>query len=439
MDVQISNLETQSSSPLSRPSKLSSSRIVVTLSAMMALQMTSFVMIIPLFARRFNQLGAGVEALSISAMVYAVTSALAAPFWGALADRIGKKPLVLVSLVAHVAAYAGYLFAQSANDFIVLRGLAGAFTAGLAPAVIGLAADLAPQDCHARWISFIQGGASFGWIAGPISGGMIYDRWGYATALAVSIVMAVLTLLMALLAVPESRFTSKYSLASTEDGDTGVQRKNIKGYLLNLRSTLPNSLSIFIVLLLISFSVLFVETFVEPRAMFYAYNELGCSSSTIGLVMSMYGIAMMFGELAFGQLSDRLGRKPVIILGLVLFTARFMGMAFSRNYILVMVTFGISGLGNALFDPALSASFLDISPIEHRARVLGIKSMAGSIGNILGPALAALFNSSIDARSVFLISAGIVLLAALVFGRLYERTENILMLSRASPSSASKF
>ena len=145
--------------------------------------------------------------------------------------------------------------------------------------------------------------------------------------------------------------------------------------------------------------------------MFYAYNDLGWSSSMLGLVMSTYGVAMMLGELGFGRFSDRLGRKPIIIIGLMLFSAQFIGLAFFRNHILIAAAFVIAGLGNALYDPALTASILDISPLEHRARILGIKYTAGSIGNILGPALVVLVTSSLSAGSIFLIAVGVVVLA----------------------------
>jgi MFS transporter, DHA1 family, multidrug resistance protein len=100
--------------------RMNSPKTIIGLSAVMALQMTGFVMILPLFARRFSELGAGVEALGISAMAYALTSTLAAPFMGALADRFGRRPLVLGSLAAYAAAFSGYLFAPSAGVLILL-------------------------------------------------------------------------------------------------------------------------------------------------------------------------------------------------------------------------------------------------------------------------------------------------------------------------------
>jgi len=70
--------------------KVKSRNIILVLAICMALQTTSFVIILPLFSRRFSEFGAGVEAMGISAMAYALTSTMAAPFMGALADRFGQ-------------------------------------------------------------------------------------------------------------------------------------------------------------------------------------------------------------------------------------------------------------------------------------------------------------------------------------------------------------
>ena len=380
----------------------------------MALYMTAFVIILPLFARRFGDLGAGVEALGISGVAYALTSTIAAPLMGALADRIGRRPLVLGSLAVNVAVLCGYLFAPSAAAFVVLRGLAGALTAGLVPAITGLTADLAPTERRAQWIGYLNAGASIGWIAGPVAGGLLYDDWGYSVAVLISIVMAIVALLVGFFCVPGGRPASGRALVHMQHTVTDRSSPNAAHARRNLRSALPESLSSLGVLLLISFAVLFAWSFIEPRFMFYAYNDLDWSSSMLGLMMSTYGVAMLLGEIGLGQSSDRVGRKPVILVGLILFSAQFVGLACFTHYIPIAATFVIAGLGNALYDPALNASILDISPAEHRSRILGLKSMVGSCGSILGPALVALLSSSVDARGIFLISVGVVLLTALV-------------------------
>ena len=390
--------------------KASHTKRIFIIALCMALQMTSFVIILPLFARRFSELGSGVETLGISAMAYALTSTLAAPFMGALADRFGRRRLVLLSLIAYILAFSGYLLARSAAVFIVIRGLAGAFTAGLVPAVIGITADLSPKERRAQLIGIVNGGASVGWIAGPLLGGVLYDHWGYSAALIVSIGIAMATFLIAFFMVPETRTNpADYKVIKGKQFRLG----DVKFAWQSILNTLPSPVSTFVFLLWISFAVMFAWTFIEPRFMFYAYDDLGWTSSMLGLAMSTYGVAMALGEFGLSHLSDHLGRKPVILLGLILFLAQFIGLAFFRDSILIAVTFVIAGLGNALYDPALSASILDIAPTEHQARALGIKSTAGSLGSILGPALVVLFSASVDARGIFLMASGIVLLAIL--------------------------
>src|SRR5574339_691395 len=103
------------------------------------------------------------------------------------------------------------------------------------------------------------------------------------------------------------------------------------------------------------------------------------------MTMSIYGSALMFGEFTLGYLSDRIGRKPVLVLGLALFLAQFAGLVLFRDFEWIAFSFLLAGLGNALFDPALSACVLDITPPEHKSRILGFKGTAASLCNVLGP------------------------------------------------------
>ncbi len=391
---------------------LSPFSIMVSLAICLALQTTASVMIVPLFARRFSDFGAGVAALGISSMACALTGTVAAPFMGALADRFGRRPLVLASLAVYVLAFCGYLFAGSAPTFILLRAVTGAFTAGLGPAVNGIVADLAPENRRAQWIGIVDGGASVGWMAGPLLGGLLYDRWAYGVPFAAAIGMAAIALAAAFFLVPESR--QRGAAAPKEHGK--LEGQNLVASFKTFRDSLPRSLPTFLVLLAITFMVMFAWAFVEPQFMFYAYDDLNWTSSQLGLAMSTYGAAWMLGQFVLGRLSDRLGRKPVLVLGLALFSAQFLGLAFSQDASRIVLGFTLAGLGNALIDPALSAHILDIAPSGHKARIMGLKSTASSIGSMLGPALVVLCASYLSPQSVFLIAALLVIGLTLASG-----------------------
>lgn len=373
--------------------------ILVALASCMALQMTGFVTILPLFARRFDNFGTGVEALGMSAMAYALAGTIAAPFIGMLADRFGRRPVILFSLAGYVLAFSGYLFAESAWMLILLRGLAGLFTAGLMPAMTSSVGDLAPENRRAQWLGIVTGGGSVGWIVGPLLGGVLYDNFGYVMPFAASIAMAVGALLLAVFFIPETYKPAAQRAPARSSVLLGLQ--------------LPSYRSTFYFLLLITFGVMFAWAFIEPQFMFYAYDDLNWSSAELGLVMSAYGVAFMLGAFALGQSSDHFGRKPVLVLGLALFSAQFVGLVLFHDVMWIVVSFILAGLGNALYDPALSALVLDVTPPEYSASRLGLKSTAGSLGSMLGPALVVLIAPIVNPQVIFLIATAFVLMLTL--------------------------
>jgi MFS family permease len=127
-----------------------------------------------------------------------------------------------------------------------------------------------------------------------------------------------------------------------------------------------------------------------------------------------YGLASALGQTTLGRVGDRFGRKPPIVIGLTLFSAQFIGLIFTDSLGLVLISFAIGGLGEGLASPALGAFFLDISEERHRARVMGIRSSAGSLGGVVGPLLAAAVAASVAPQGAFAASAAVALFGALL-------------------------
>lgn len=378
-----------------------STGVLVALALCMALQMTGFAVFLPLFALRFESFGAGVQALSASDMAYFLTFALAAPLVGTLADRFGRRPIILLSLAGHVLVFIGYLFAASTWPLIILRGLAGISGAGVLPGMVSIVGDLAPEDRRAQWIGVVNGGAAIGYILGPSLGGWLYERFGHVATSSAAIGMTAGALLVAVFLIPET-----YAPVAHPSHSYSAW----KGWrALPTRSTLQ-------IVMLITFGVMLAYAFVQPQFMFYAYDDLSWTSSQLGAVMSAYGVAFMVFAFALGRLSDRVGRKPVLVLGLALFSAQFVGPIIFRDVRWIVSSFIIAGMGNALYDPPLSAMILDAIPPEHTASMLGLKSTAGSIGSTLGPALVVLFAPFLRPQAGFLIAAVLVSILILASG-----------------------
>ena len=114
--------------------------IMLLLAGSIALMMTGFGIILPVFARRLGEFGSGVEMLGLMTMAFALTQFLMAPFMGSLADRFGRKPGILLALFSFAVINLGFLAARNTATFIFLRAAEGALTAGVFPAAMGIVA-----------------------------------------------------------------------------------------------------------------------------------------------------------------------------------------------------------------------------------------------------------------------------------------------------------
>jgi multidrug resistance protein len=379
--------------------------IMLLLAGSIALMMTGFGIILPVFARRLGEFGSGVEMLGLMTMAFALSQFLMAPFMGSLADRFGRKPGILLALFSFAVINLGFLAARNTTTFIILRAAEGALTAGLFPAAMGIVADVSPENQRGRWAGLLMGGYGAGFVFGPVLGGFLYDNWGFGMPFIVSAVMAALALAAAVIVVPETRgreVRKREMLLDRRDSDTApVVRKS-------WWQLLPRPLYVFGTLLLIDFALVFSFAFVEPEMIFYFYDELNWSTVGFGIVVGFYGGAFVLGQLLFGSLSDRFARKPVILLGQVLNAMFYIGLVFIESVYLLSIVALISGLGEALVMPALSAFYVDITDKPYRSRILGMKESAAALGGVLGPLLVASISSFTDTRTVFMISVGVI-------------------------------
>ena len=390
--------------------------IILLLSGSVALMMTGYGLIMPVFARRLSEFGDGVEELGLMTMAFALAQLIGAPIMGGLADSKGRRPIILLSLVAITLSYIGYVLAPSTIFFIIIRGVAGFLSAGLFPATMGVVAVLVHESHRARWAGIVMGSYAVGMIFGPVIGGVLYDGFGYAAPFILSTVVASLALTAAFFVIPETRTPElrwRETLRIRHDKPQQDQRPSIW-------DALPRPLYIFATLLLIDFIGSFSFAFVEPQMIFYFYDTLDWSTIQFGIVVGIYGTATVLGQMGLGQLSDKWGRKPLIIAGLIPNIFFFGGLAVLTDFYPMLIGAAIAGLGNALVAPAANAFYLDITAAEHRSRIIGVKGSFLSLGGVLGPLAVAAVAGIMAPQNVFWIASGLVLVS-LILGMLFLR------------------
>ena len=388
------------------PSARQTRNVTMFLAASIALVMTGYGIVMPVFARRLGDFGSGVEALGFMTMGFALAQFVLAPIMGSIADRIGRRPLVLIALGGFAVTNLGFIFAPNTGTLIGLRCLQGGVTAGMLPAAQAMVGDITPNSRRAQGIGMLMGGYGFGFVLGPVIGGLLYDTWGFIAPFAASAAMAAIALVFAQVMIQETltpalRHRIQFSSSQASEKESII-------------ASLPRPLYIFGALLLINFILIFAFAFIQPELVFYAYDELAFTTIQFGFLVGIYGLAMVLGQVVLGGLSDKYGRKPVITIGLLTMSLFFLGLMFFNQFAILFIVAAVGGLGNAIATAATSAHVLDITAEQSRSRVMGIRGSFAALGGALGPLLVVVISPHVTPQIVFMIGAIAVAATALL-------------------------
>ncbi|MDC3420864.1 MFS transporter [Aquibacillus koreensis] len=165
------------------------------------------------------------------------------------------------------------------------------------------------------------------------------------------------------------------------------------------------------ILFLIMFLVMVGFGIIIPVMPFYA-EELGASPTELGILMAIYSLMQFIFAPMWGRLSDRIGRKPVIMIGIFGLSLSFFILALSTHLWMLFVARIIGGILSAANMPTVMAYVADITSEEDRAKGMGIIGAATGLGFIFGPAIGGVF-TNINLHTPFYI-AGFVSLLTLI-------------------------
>jgi DHA1 family tetracycline resistance protein-like MFS transporter len=160
-----------------------------------------------------------------------------------------------------------------------------------------------------------------------------------------------------------------------------------------------------------------------PILPYYA-EHFGATPSVITLIMSSYSLMQFIFAPVWGRLSDRVGRRPIILLSLGVSTFGYCLLGFADSLVLVFAARILAGIGNANL-PTAQAYIADVTRPEERARGMGLVGMAFGLGFVFGPALGGLLGGisiTLPAFAAAVLTAFDLILAAIVLKEPAKRT-----------------
>ncbi len=379
--------------------------VMVGIQFVMTLSFTVLSPILPLF---LPQLGVhDPSAIDLwTGILTSVTSFVAAfvsPLWGRLADRRGRKLMLLRSSFAISLFTALMGLSQTVWQFLAFRALMGAF-AGFSAAAITLVASQAPGRRLGFALGWLSTGQLVGGLAGPIVGGLIADAAGsYRVPFFFTAFLSATAMVLAWVLVRE-RFTPPRSGPRRHSAFTGLQK---------LLAGSAGLLPLFVVLLVAQFGV---QT-VQPVVTLYVQSLVGNvpNLATLGgVAFSVTGLADVIASPFLGKRSDVLGYRRVLLISLFGAAMFSVPQAFAGSYLaFVAERFGV-GLFIGGILPTANALVGRLVPASERGLVYGLTASATFLGNSLGPLTGGVVAATMGLRWVFLVTAG-ALLANLVW------------------------
>jgi len=357
----------------------------------------------PVLSLYAQSLGAGPEAIGFIVSASTLTGVFLKWPAGALSDIYDRRWLLLAGLLAFALPPFCYQFVSDVGWLIALRFAHGMATAVFAPIALAVVADLCREARGAAYGSYTAA-TQAGAMLGPVLGGWLVVSAGFPVAFLTAGSLGAIALLLFLL----MRLPPQVPHVASGAGFAAVVREMARG----ARTVLGN--------------VRVVVTSVTDGARQVANGALmaflpiyvvgiGMDAAQAGALFGVQSVTSFFSRPTMGRASDRIGRRPLIVLGLVVCAASLAAIAFTRPFGALMVLSALFGFGEAIVNASAAALVADLSELKTLGSAMGMQGTIMDIGHASGPILAGLLIGALGFQAAFSIIAGLVLLAAAAF------------------------
>ncbi|MEK7355432.1 MAG: MFS transporter, partial [Bdellovibrionota bacterium] len=380
------------------------------------IDLVGFGIIIPLSPYLAREFDATPFEIGLLLSVYSVMQFLFSPFWGRLSDRIGRRPVILMSLLGGSASYLLFAFSQSLTLLFVARGLAGLFGGNISTAHAYIADVTKPED-RSKGMGLLGAAFGLGFIFGPLIGaglGLVGEKIGSAPPFGLSFaalgasILCLANFIFACFALTESLPPEKRETAKP----TRRRMHEIMSHI-----TRPIAGPLMIVFFLSGLAMAHMEAMLFP----YMADVYGWDLKTSSYGFAYIGVLMVITQgVIVRRCMPALGERRTLALGLALFALSLISIPLSKPLAILAMVMTILAVGNGLMRPPNIGLISLATPASTQGEAMGVTNSLASLGRILGPVIGGVLYERISHGAPF-IFAGLLTAGALVLALVETR------------------
>ncbi|HVO47465.1 MAG TPA: MFS transporter [Steroidobacteraceae bacterium] len=330
---------------------------------------------------------------------YSLCQLLAAPFWGRLSDRYGRRPILMSSLAGACLSYLLLGFAGNIWMLLIARSLGG-FMAGNISAAFAYASDVSEPRNRAAALGLVGAAIGIGFTVGPAVGGVLAgDNLYTASFLRPALVSASLSVLaIALVAVmlPESN-TAERRRQRSEVPHVGPVQLLLQRPALRFIATA-------------SLLVTSAQSMLDSILGIWALNRYGFGPRTVGLlIFAIASLAVLMQGALVRILVPKLGEPKLAMLGIAAFVIGLLAVGEASIVPITVAGLALCGVGLGAFNPSNSALASKQSDEHDRGATMGTYQSSGSLARVIGPFVSGPLYATLGARAPFLAGACVAL------------------------------
>ncbi|MBS0685783.1 multidrug efflux MFS transporter [Streptococcus suis] len=359
---------------------------------------TSFTLVMPFISVFVEELGVGpgqVEYYAgLAVSVNALAAALMAPIWGSLADRYGRKPMMVRAAFAMIFTMGGMAFVPNVFWLLALRVLNGVFT-GYIPNATALIASQVPKDKTGYALGTLSTGAVAGNLIGPTLGGILAEMFGVHT---VFLLVGLLYAIVVLLTV----FYIREDFVPIKKGE----EMSVKEVFEQVKDR-----QMLVGLFVTSMIIIAAAQAVVPILTLYV-RHLGQTDNLLfvaGFIISLPGMASLVTSGYLGKIGDRIGNHRLLLIALTYSLLINVFCVFAENPFQLGLLRFMYGFGTGALLPSVNSLLTKLTPKEGISRIFSYNQLFNNLGSVVGPMMGSAVAAHMGYDGVFYLSSGLVL------------------------------